>query len=374
MKKKVFALAAAAALSVAMLAGCSGSDSSSSSDSDSASTSADTSTMTAEEEEEAWKQEPMYGQKIVVGYGGANCVAACYVAEVLGFNDEEGLDVDVIRCASVSSDTMSALSAGQFLMTETHISAATVPITNGIEATMVGTAQTGCQSLYVLEDSEYQTTSDLIGKNVNVPLGIGSQDHNIVLRFMGKDGLSADDYNFKVTEQSAAVQGLQNGELDATLLPDQYAYQFVQDGVIRPIRSLTWDDDFNTEPCCVMLLNNDFLEQNPITAKKLARATAKASAWIDSHTEDSVSVMLDNEMISGDQDMLNVMQGTYDWTVTNDKCKETMENVITDYRGFGLITSSKSDEELLDQIWQPILTQDELDEVWAEGEAFEYQG
>lgn len=322
-------------------------------------------------EEEAWKLEPAYGQTLTITGGAANCVSAVVVADILGFMDEEGLDIEWNKIGS--TEAMNAVAAGKADFVTSHISQMTIPIINGLGLKMVGAAMTGCQSLYVLADSDYQTTSDLVGKTVNITSGVGSQDHNIVLRFMAHDGLAADDYHFVQTEMGAVVQALQSGELDASLLGDMFAAKFVDQGILRPIRSITTDDDFKEEPCCAFAVNADFLEENPITVKKMVRATAKASAWIDSHTEESVQLMLDYQIMTGDDtEMLNRLQGSYDWTVTQAKTEETLKLIIEEYRELGLINSTKDDAELLDVIWDgAVLTDDELADVWKEGIAFE---
>lgn len=60
-------------------------------------------------------------------------------------------------------------------------------------------------------------------------------------------------------EASASIMVLQNGEVQGVVLSDQFAEKFVNDGTLKIIRSLTFDEDFKTEPCCVYATNRDFL-------------------------------------------------------------------------------------------------------------------
>lgn len=364
MKKRVLAVLLSASMVIGMFAGCGKSETTEE-------TTADNTSTEELSEEEAWKLEPAYGQTLTITGGVANCVSAVVIAYELGFMEEEGLECEWERIGS--TEAMNAVAAGKADFVTSHISQMTVPIINGLELVMVGAAMTGCQSLYVLADSEYETTADLVGKKVNIANGVGSQDHNIVLRFMEHDGLVADDYNFVVTEYGAVVQAMQNGEIDATLCPDLFAARFVKDGTLRAIRSITTDEDFAEEPCCAFAVSKDFLEKNPITVKKMVRATAKASAWIDSHTEESVQLMKDLEIMSGDDmEMLCSIQSSYDWTVTQAKTEETLKLIIEEYKTLGLVDSSKDSAELLDTIWNgTVLDDEELAEVWEAGIAFE---
>ena len=124
-----------------------------------------------------------------------------------------------------------------------------------------------------------------------------------------------------------------------------------------------------------MALNKKFAEENPITAKKLTRAIAKASGWIDTHTEESVDLMLDNKMMSASDlsliDKLYELQGSYDWTVTDAQAETTLRSIIDDYKGFGLIDSSLDTDKTLNSIWWPLVSDDELEEVWAAGKDFD---
>lgn len=54
---------------------------------------------------------------------------------------------------------------------------------------------------------------------------------------------------------------MQNGEIHAAMFSDQFAQKFVDQGIIRPIRSITTDDDFKIEPCCVLILNKNLLKK-----------------------------------------------------------------------------------------------------------------
>ena len=102
-----------------------------------------------------------------------------------------------------------------------------------------------------------------------MPNGIGDSDHNIGLRFLNHDNIDIKDVKFKPVEQSAVILAMESGEIQGAILSDQFAEKFVEEGKIKYIRSLTYDEDFQTEACCVHALNGDFVRENPITAKRL---------------------------------------------------------------------------------------------------------
>ena len=85
------------------------------------------------EDWEAMKQEPVFGTKLTYMYNGGNCVSAKYMADVLGYYQEYGLNVDIMQGDSVSV----AVGTGQALWGTDHIATLLVPITNNVNYTFV---------------------------------------------------------------------------------------------------------------------------------------------------------------------------------------------------------------------------------------------
>lgn len=306
-------------------------------------------------EEELWKEEPMYGQPIKIGYNGGFCTAAPSMAGLLGFYEEEGLEIEVISGSRLED----AIGTNQVQITTGHIASFLVPTINGINMVFTTGAHTGCKSLYVLADNGYNSTEDLIGHTIGVPNGIGDSDHNIGLRFLNRDNIDVEDVDFRPVEQSAVILAMQNDEVQAAVLSDQFAEKFVEDGTIKVIRSLTYDEDFENEACCVNAFNGDFLEENPITAKKATRAIKRAERWIEKNPEEATQMLFDNDWASGDFDLVKRMVEDCRFGIEDEMTEETLINVLNDYKKFGIITSEKSTEELLDEVWDPLLGEED---------------
>lgn len=213
---------------------------------------------------------------------------------------------------------------------------------------------TGCKSIYVLNKSDIQKTSDLIGKTMAVPDGIGASDHNIALRFVSHDKINPMDIKYKVVDAGAAVLAMQNGEIQAALLGDQFAKKFLDDGTLRIIRSLTFDDDFKKEACCIHAINLDFYEKNPISSLKLTRAHERASRWAMENREEAVRLLLENKWAAGDPKVVLEIFNTYDYDVSDQATEETLRSTIEDYKSFGFIDPKRDTEEIIKKIWAPL--------------------
>lgn len=310
-------------------------------------TSTDAATKDAGSEEEAWKKEPAYGKAIKIGYNGGLCTGGPGLASALGMFKEEGIDTEVVNVQS----KVDAIGTGKVDLTCDHIATLLVPAVNGVDMEFKAAAQTGCKSLYVLDKGEINSTADLKGKAIGLPDGIGNSDHNIALRFLNHDDIDPKDVKFLPVEGSASILALENGEIQAVVLSDQFAEKFVNEGKIKMIRSLTYDDDFKLEPCCIYAFNKTFAKENPITAKKITKVLFKVSDYIQNNIEEATQTLFDNNWASGDFDQAVRMMKSYNWQVTNEMTSTALRNILDDYKQFGVITSDKSTDELLGEVW-----------------------
>ena len=202
------------------------------------------------EEQAAMEQEPFYGQSVLF-YMSDGCTSGPTVADDKGFYAEAGLKAEGFKGTSYTE----ALGTQQATVAVGHIATMLVPITNGVDLTFVGGAHIGCKTLYVLADSEYKTTADLIGTKISVPNGIGASDYNITSLLLDADGINPQtDVELIQVSSDACVAAMERGEISACLLSDTFAYAMVKEGKLRAVRSLL-DSDFQDENCCVLAMN-----------------------------------------------------------------------------------------------------------------------
>lgn len=301
------------------------------------------------------EDEPRYGTTIKIAYSGALCTGDVAIAEANGYFDELGIDVELVNAQS----GIDAVGTGQVDLFSTHIAEFVVPVVNGVNATFVTPVQTGCKSLYVLSDSGITSTHDLVGETIALPGGIGGSDHNITLRFLNKDEIDINSVNYKPVETAASIQAMEKGEVQAVLLSDQFAAPFVEEGTLTSIRSITWDEDFKDEPCCIHALNTDFVNENPELSKKIVSAVIKARHWTEDNNEAATDLLYEMDYASGDVDLAYEMMDSYDWKISHANTEKALLSIFTDYIEFGLITTNETPEQLLERIWNPLGIDDE---------------
>lgn len=311
--------------------------------------------VTTEDADEAWKNEPAYGTtlKYFVGDG---CTAGCAVAEANGYFDEVGLDVE----GFLGDSDIEAVGTQQAQIAIGHIAKAAVPITNGVDITFVGGAHLlkGCKAIYVKADSDIENYDDLMGKTISVPNGIGASDYNITARLMLESGINPlEDVTLTPVEKDACVAAMDNGEIDAALLSESYGYSLVNEGILRKIDSK--DGDSCNELCCIIMINRQFMEENPITAEKLVSAVKKALKWMGENPEDATDLLMDLGLNGDDREQNIVLNKDMEFGLLNfdeEYITEQMRGIVEDYIEVGLITAMDDVDEVLELLWNPIGT------------------
>ena len=302
------------------------------------------------EELEAMKNEPAYGQPVLY-YMSDGCTSGPTVADDLGYYTEAGLTAEGFKGTSYTE----ALGTQQATIAVGHIATMLVPITNGVDLTFVGGAHIGCKSLYVLADSDYNTTEDLKGTQVSVPNGIGASDYNITCLLLDADGINPQtDLTLTQVSSDACVAAMENGEISAALLSDTFAYAMVKEGKLKCIRSLL-DSDFQDENCCVLAMNRTFVQENPVHAKKIVQAVQKAHSWMRENNAEATQLLLDRGWNGGDFDMNVMINNSLQFGLADDFTTVSLKDVVERYVRLGLITSMDDVDEIMGLAWNPVL-------------------
>lgn len=302
------------------------------------------------EELEAMKKEPAYGRTIHY-FMSDGCTSGPTMADHLGYYEEAGLTAEGVK----GSSDVEALGTDQVDVATGMMAKMLVPITNGVDITFVGGAHIGCKSLYVLADSDYNTTADLKGKKISAPNGIGKSDYNITALLLDADGIDySKDVELVQVSADACVTAMENGEIASALLSDTFAYSMVKDGKLKCIRSQL-DSDFANRTCCVMAMNGTFVKENPTIAKKVAQAVQKAHSWMRDNPEEATKVLMEMGWNGGNYEMNIMINNSLQFGLSDEFTGETLKDFIGRYIRLGLITSMDNADEVLKLAWTPIL-------------------
>lgn len=302
------------------------------------------------EELEAMKSEPAYGQPVKY-YMSDGCTSGPTVADDQGFYEEAGLTAEGFKGTSYTE----ALGTQQATVAVGHIATMLVPITNNVDLTFVGGAHIGCKSLYVLADSDYNTTQDLVGTSISVPNGIGASDYNITCLLLDADGINPQtDVNLMQVSSDACVAAMERGEISAALLSDTFAYAMVKEGKLKCVRSLL-DEDFQDENCCVIAMNRTFVKENPTISKKIVQAVQKAHSWMRENPEEATTLLLDRGWNGGDYEMNVMLNNSLQFGLDQEFSENSLRDVVGRYVRLGLITNMDDVDSIMELAWTPVL-------------------
>ena len=302
------------------------------------------------DEKAAMEKEPAYGQPVLY-YMADGCTSGPTVAAHLGYYEEAGLTSEGVKGNSYTE----ALGTGQATVAVGHIATMLVPITNNVDLTFVGGAHIGCKSLYVLADSEYNSTADLKGTSVSVPNGIGKSDYNITCLLLDADGINPQtDVTLTPVTADACITAMENGEISAALLSDTFAYSMVKEGKLKCIRSLL-DSDFADENCCVIAMNRTFVKENPVISKKIVQAVQKAHSYMRDNSEEATQMLMDQGWNGGNYEMNVMLNNSLQFGLAQDFTEVSLEDVVEKYVRLGLIESMDNVDEIMDLAWTPVL-------------------
>jgi len=301
-------------------------------------------------------EEEVGGQRAIrLGFEGGLCQAAIPIAHLMGFFAEEGLETEIVVTGDLVS-SRDSLVAGHIDTVAGMLSGWFVPVTQGIDIRFTLGLHTGCALAFVLADSDI--TELQAGQEIAVSGAIGGAFHNIALRFAYREGLAPNDFTWRDFPAAEAVIALQDGTVQVAVIPDQVGQRFVDDGILRRIRSLD-DADFANDNCCVLGMTGSFIDTNPQTAERITRAVYRASLWIDESDDNkrkAVELLIEAGYVSAGIDVeyvVGLMSG-WRWGMPHELTEQTLVTSIAEYQAMGVISPNLDPDEIKANVWWPL--------------------
>lgn len=214
--------------------------------------------------------------------------APFYVAEDLGYFDDEGVDVD-LRHHGQSEDLFGAMKSGKEQLVYASGDEITQAAAGGTDVVSVATLYNTYPAVLITkQDSGIESAKDLKGKTVGVP-GLYGQTYLALLAMLDDAGLSQDDVKIQAvgyTQQAAltsdrvdAVMGFSNNE----------AVQFKAAGMkIRVIDAVDAKNPQLVGPSVGS--DSKTIKDNGKDVTKVLTAVDKAIDYTEEHPEETVDI------------------------------------------------------------------------------------
>lgn len=214
-------------------------------------------------------------------------VAPVYIADEKGFFKEQGLDVKLVPFAK-GKLCLDAVLGGQ---TEAGTVAETPLMNVGFQnqqVVILTTMETATKNIKCVarKDKAITKPPDLKGHKVGVPIG-GNAEYFMDL-FLKKYGLTRNDVTVVNLQPFDMVGAIGRGDIDASFSWEPHVTRTLK--VLGDKAIVFLGDDLYRETFNIVCLKQ-WAEKNPKTCEKILRALAKATEFMQTNRDESVSIV-----------------------------------------------------------------------------------
>jgi len=226
----------------------------------------------------------------VLNFAAAGFHAGFAAAEVEGFYEDEGLDVEITE-GQGSTTTSQLVASGQVDVAYADAAAVMPLIADGAPITVVATmSQVSPNQVTALKRTNLTSVSDLRGKSLGVPAG--SSQIPMVPILLADAGLTEQDVDLVNLPGTSLVPSLIQGQVDAILgSTDAYGIQLEQQGA-ETDDYLFADNGVETVSVSI-IARDDFLEANPETVRSFVDASLQGWEFTRENPEDGVADLVE---------------------------------------------------------------------------------
>src|SRR5215472_1202852 len=236
--------------------------------------------------------------KVRIGYIGLTCEAPIYAAYEKGFFKEEGLEPELVKCNW--STYKDALALGSYDITHHLVMYFMKPIEQGLDVRFLGGVHTGCLRVQTGVNTNIHTIEDLKGKRIGVP-GMGTPPFVFANRVFGTHGVDAGkDITWKVYPAGELGLALKKGEVDAVADAEPIGTLLISQGIARNVEGMDEATDlpYANEYCCEIIANGKWIDANPDTAARAARAILRGAKWVNENPKAAAQLAVDKKYLA----------------------------------------------------------------------------
>ncbi|MDO4261911.1 MAG: ABC transporter substrate-binding protein [Eubacteriales bacterium] len=287
------------------------------------------------------------------------CGAPMQIAAELGYFDEElakvGQSAEVTVAAS--SETVDLLTSDQIDAAFGLASNFITPISNGLAVSFVTGVHKGCTKFYTKSDSGITDLEGLRGKTVGVPSLSDSSTLSIKRKLadLGFVVNGADaDVQFVAYAMSDLALALDNGAVDAIGVHEPMGTRIESAYDVVKILDTGEDEKFADEYCCMALVTQDMIQNNPEGAAAFARAVQKGAAYVQANPEEAARIQIEKGYVSGDpEENAQIIRGL-DFHPSVEAGRTTFSNAFSDLQATGDIDAGLNEAEFTERVF-PVL-------------------
>ena len=287
------------------------------------------------------------------------CGVAMQVAAENGyFKDElEAIGQDCEITVAASSETVDLITSGKIDAAFGLACNFITPISNGLAVSFVTGVHKGCTKFYAKADSGIASLEDLKGKKIGVP-NLSDSSTLEVKRKLADLGFTVNgadaDVNFVAYAMSDLAIALDNGAVDAIGVHEPMGTMIEANYDVTKLLDTGTDEKFADEYCCMALVTQDMIENNPEGAVAFTKAVQKGAAFASANPEEAAKIQIEGGYVSGDAETnAGIIKGL-DFNPGVEAARDTFVSAFTDLQATGDLNASLDEKEFEEKAF-PVL-------------------
>ena len=227
---------------------------------------------------------------------------AFYVAQEMGFYEDEGLTVSAIAFSNGGS-VMSAFETPEATrsidMAYLGFAPAVYHRFNNPSANVkvLASVNVNGSALIVKDDGSINSSAHLAEKKIAVPALNNMQDF-VLSMILAEAGLTHDDLNSTLVMSPAdMILALQHGDIDGYVAWEPHCVKGTTAEVGGKYLNKS-GDVWENHPCCVVAAHEDFIESDDKTVQKIIKVHNRATQWILDNPNEAKTIAMDKMNLS----------------------------------------------------------------------------
>ena len=213
---------------------------------------------------------------------------AAFVCIEKGLYKAEGLDVTVEGVFKAGPEEMSAFAGRNLDFGYVGEAPAVVAVANKVaDVKIIAQVNLEGSAVVVRKDSGLKNLKDLVGKTVAVP-GYATVQDFLFRRALSKGDIALKSVNTIIIKPPEMIPALNTKQIDAFVAWEPYPAKGVTAGVGKVL--VYSSDLWPKHPCCVVVVDTQFLNKNPELVRRILKAHVKATRFILDKPDEAVKV------------------------------------------------------------------------------------
>ena len=293
------------------------------------------------------------GREIALTAPSGVCEAPLVIAYEKGFFADAGLNVTLKKTGD-GENLVEAVGSGKYAASNGIFFNYLGPIYNVTPVRLSGGLHHCCLDLYVGADSGIDAVGDLKGRRIGVSSLQGSATNFFSLDLLDAGINSSPDakqVEWVVIEQDLLPKALQDGDVDAIATSGGFLpiIRGVEEGWAKVLSNNNDISPNADQPCCAVVLNTDFVSQDPVTAAALVNAWAEGSRYAGAHLEETAQLEAEKNYVSGTTEEIIPVLETLTFDPSPNNLRDSLLPGIEKYIDTGFLPADTDAQQLADK-------------------------